>query len=1167
MPSGRIVAVRRGGPGRRALQAIPLVLAAAAGLVVPAAAQDRAAARVDPALLAGLKARSIGPAGMSGRIAAVAGVPGRHEVLYVGAATGGVWKSVNRGLTWEPVFDEQPVASVGAIAVSPTSPDVVWVGTGEGNVRNSTSVGNGVYRSLDGGRTWEHLGLENTERIHKIVLDPRDPEVAYVAALGHLWGENPERGVYKTTDGGRTWRRVLYVDERTGAADLAMDPSNPNKLFASLWQFRRWPWSFESGGESSGLYVTHDAGESWKRITADDGLPRGPLGRIGVGIASSDPDVVYALVEAKRSALVRSDDGGVTWRAVNRSTNVAPRPFYYARIWVDPERPDRLYNVHGGLQASDDGGKTFKTIASFRSVHPDHHAFWIDPADPEFVVTGNDGGLYMSEDRGATWDFGANLPLAQFYHIRVDGEMPYHVYGGLQDNGSWKGPSRVRENGGIRNHHWEEVGFGDGFDTSPDPEDPMRGYAMSQRGFLIRWDLRTGERKSVRPPPPDPETELRFNWNAAFAQDPFDPATIYYGSQFVHRSTDRGDSWEVISEDLTTDNPEWQKQRESGGLTPDQTGAENFTTILAIEPSPLDRGVIWAGTDDGRLHVTRDGGETWTSVEGNVRGVPPNTWIPHIEASPHDAGTAFVVFDNHRRSDWTPYVYKTADFGRTWTRLAGRGSGPGPRTPETGPDGVWGYALSIAQDPVDPDLLFLGTEFGLYVSLDGGGAWMRFTHGVPPVGVRDLAIQEREADLVLGTHGRAAYVLDDISPLRGLSPETLEEPLHLFEIPDAVQYVVKQTGASRFPGDEEFRGENRPYGALLTFSANRPGLPRPDEEVERERGGEGGAAGPRGGAPGEEREEDAERPPRVKVEVEDPMGDVIRTFERPVKLGVNRIAWNLRRDAFRRPQTGEEEEEESFFGGPSGAPVLPGTYTVRLTLGEASASGTVRVLPDPRQRIPPADRRARYDAILEAGGLRNAVADAITRIYDVRREIELVLRKARRADREAAEKAVSEEESVEAAGGAEGPGEEVTEPETVTGQERGAEEELGEETGAAAGARGPHAALIEAGMSLEKALTELEKRMWVPPDTKGIVAGDHLPWSKVNRAISFLSSSWERPSPSHLGYLEVARGAADGAVEELNRLLALDVAEFRRRVEASDLTLFRAFEPLGVERP
>ena len=494
------------------------------------------------------------------------------------------WRSTDGGVTFDAVFDDQDVASIGAIAVHPTANDVVWVGSGEGNPRNSASVGRGIYRTTDGGRTWTKLGLERTERIHRIVLHPGDADTAWVSAFGTSWGENEQRGVFKTTDGGETWRKVLYVDERTGCSDLILDPRNPNKLFASMWQHRRWPWAFKSGGPGSGLYRSLDGGESWQQLDQDDGLPKGDLGRIGLALAPSDPDVVYALTEAKKSVLLRSDDGGFQFRVVNRSDDIAPRPFYFCDIRVDPQDPNRVYNMHTVIDVSTDGGRSFETLVGWDAAHPDHHSMWIDPLDPQRVLIGNDGGVYTSRDRGRHWRFCANLPLAQFYHVAVDDDVPYHVYGGLQDNGSWRGPADVWENGGIRNLHWQEVCFGDGFATLPDPEDSLQGYAMSQGGSLVRWNRRDGSRKSIRPPAPE-DVELRWHWNAAIALDPFAPGTVYYGSQFVHKSDDRGGSWQVVSPDLTTDNPEWQRQEESGGLTIDVTAAENHCTLLTIAPS------------------------------------------------------------------------------------------------------------------------------------------------------------------------------------------------------------------------------------------------------------------------------------------------------------------------------------------------------------------------------------------------------------------------------------------------------------------------------------------------------------------------------------------------------------------------------------------------------
>ncbi len=505
-----------------------------------------------------------------------------------------------------------------------------------------------------------HLGLERSERVHRVVLHPVNPDIAYVAAMGPI---------YKTTDGGTTWERMLHVNERTGAADLVMDPTNPNKLFAAMWEHRRWPWFFKSGGAGSGLHVTHDGGVTWREFTENDGLPKGELGRIGIAIARNDPNTVYALVEAKRSALIRSDDGGRTWRTVNREPGVAPRPFYYADIRVDPENENRLYNIHGRATESDDGGKTYRTIVPSSLIHGDVHELWIHPENNRLLMMGNDGGVGISYNRGATWRFVENLPLAQFYHINVDLETPFNLYGGLQDNGSWMGPSEVWHARGIMNFDWGRVGSGDGFATLNDFGDSRYGYSMSQQGNLRRFDKLTGQRKDIQPVHPD-GVPLRFSWNAAINVDPFDSTTIYFGSQFVHKSSDGGESWEIISPDLTTNDPEKQRQAETGGLTRDNTGAENHTTIITIAPSPVERGVIWVGTDDGNVQLTRDGGETWTNTVDRISGVPPNTWVPHIEPSKFDGRTAFLVFDDHRRGNWTSYIYKTTDYGRSWQRLA-----------------------------------------------------------------------------------------------------------------------------------------------------------------------------------------------------------------------------------------------------------------------------------------------------------------------------------------------------------------------------------------------------------------------------------------------------------------------------------------------------------------
>jgi photosystem II stability/assembly factor-like uncharacterized protein len=1060
----------------------PSLLCAALAAALPA--------QIDAVRLEGMQCRSIGPAGMSGRVASIDAVHADPTVIWVGAATGGVWKSTNGGLTFAPMFDEQPVAAIGAVAICQSQPDVVWVGTGEGNPRNSASVGNGVYKTLDGGKTWTHCGLEATGRIHRIVLHPRNADVAWVAALGRAWGENEERGVFKTTDGGRTWTKVLYVDQRTGAADLVIDPGNPDKLLAAMWDYRRWPWSFRSGGPGSGLHATRDGGSTWSKLGKSEGLPDGELGRIGLAIAPSDPRVVYALIEAERNALLRSDDGWRTFRTVNRETDVAPRPFYYADIRVDPERPDRVYSLHSQLTVSDDGGRTFRPLGSFREVHPDHHELWIDPRDPRHLFNGNDGGVYESRDRGASWRFVSNLPLAQFYHVRVDMDVPFNVYGGLQDNGSWRGPSTVWENGGIRNHHWAEVGFGDGFDTLPDPQDSMAGYAMSQQGYLMRWDLRTGERENIRPAAHD-DTELRFNWNAGIAQDPFEPGTIWFCSQFVHRSRDRGASWEVMSGDLTSNNPEWLRQPQSGGLTLDVTGAENFCTIIAIAPSPVRRGQLWVGTDDGRIHVTSDGGASWASVEQNLPDVPANTWVPHIVPSQHAADAAYVVLDDHRRSNWTPYVFETTDNGASWKSLASAD--------------LRGYCLSLAEDPVDRNLLFLGTEFGLWFSVDRGAHWQQWTHGLPTVSVHDLVVHPRDGDLVIGTHGRAIFVLDDVAPLRGLRAETLAKPLHFFAVPDAQQYQVRQTGASRFPGSTEFRGETRPYGALLTFVVNGDDLPA-RENLPPQRGPRGGddddddadAEGERGGK-------------RVTVRVRDAQGNQVRKLERPVHRGVNRIAWDLRTDGPKSPP--QPRGRRGFDRERGGPEVLPGSYTVELQWGEHKATQAVRVLADPRQEIAKAEREAKQAALQRTHDLQNAVTAAIERVQKARADLKTILARA--------------------------------------GEKN--------DDGKAA-----HPELVETGKALSKALDDLEKKLWTPPDTKGITRDEHA-MARLGAARGALSSSWGAPKPDDRRLLELAERDAGAALDALNRFTAESLEPFRARVEAAGIGLLAPAEPLRIK--
>lgn len=918
-------------------------------LASPLVAQD-----IDLGKLKAMEARSIGPAGMSGRVTAIEAVHANPNIIYAGTASGGLWKSTSGGTDWAPIFDEQNVASIGSIAIYQRNPNVIYVGTGEGNPRNSQTSGNGVFKSLDGGKTWTFIGLENTRTIHRIIVHPENADVVYAGVQGAPWGENPERGVYKTTDGGETWEKILYVDEKTGIGDLVMDPSNPNKLIAAMWEYRRWPWFFTSGGPSSGLHVTFDGGKTWTQRTEEDGLPKGELGRIGLAIAPSNPSVVYALIEAKENGLYRSDDGGFKWTKV-ADQNIGNRPFYYADIFVDSQNENRLYNLYSIVTVSNDGGKTFEVLLPYNDVHPDHHAWWTHPEDPNLLINGNDGGLAISRDRGDTWRFVENLPLAQFYHISYDMETPYNVCGGMQDNGSWCGPSQVWRAGGIRNSYWEEVAFGDGFDVMMDASNPRYGFAMSQGGYLQRFDRETGNGKLIRPIHPD-NVPLRFNWNAGIAQDPFDTETIYYGSQFVHKSTDRGDNWTIISPDLTTNDPEKQKQRDSGGLTYDVTGAENFTTILAISPSPMERSVIWVGTDDGNVQVTRDDGATWTNVVGNIQGVAEGAWVPQVHASTYNAGEAFVVFGDHRRNNWEPYLYHTTDYGRSWNRLVDS-------------DDVWGYVLSFVQDPIEPNLMFVGTEFGLYVSFDAGSNWHQWKHGYPTVSTMDLAIHPREHDLIIGTFGRAAYILDDIRPLRALAAEgtqLLDETLHVFEPPTAILATYKQATGTRFAAEAMFAGENRPYGAMISYVVNPP-------ETEEETDGE-----------------EAESKPAPKdaiIKIISASGDTLRMLKGSVEPGLNRVTWTLNRKGTRFPGSPEPGPNANEPGGP---PVLPGTYTVHISYGDETATTQVTVMADSRLEVSLADMEAKNALRMRMLERMERATEAVDRLRDAQETIDTI---------------------------------------------------------------------------------------------------------------------------------------------------------------------------------
>lgn len=889
--------LRRFVPRRLAALAVTAVLAPAA------VAQD-----IDSNTFGGLSARAIGPATMSGRISALDVVPSHPLTLYVGAASGGVWKSTDGGVSYKPIFDEH-TQSIGAVRVDPSNPKTIWVGTGESWTRNSTSIGDGVYKSTDGGDSWQRMGLENSERIARIEVSSKDSNTVWVCATGHLWNANEERGVYKTTDGGKSWKRTLYANADTGCSDISVDPQDPRILYAGMWTFRRTGWSFSSGGAGSGLYKSTDGGESWKPLA--NGLPPGLKGRVAVAVAPSRPSVVYALVESEVTALYRSDDSGGSWAEMNTAFNLQVRPFYFAYLVVDPTDFDTIYKPGLSLTLSEDGGKTFSSGGFGGGPHSDHHALWIDPRNPKQLILGTDGGVYISYDQASHWRFVGALPVSQFYHVTYDMERPYNVYGGLQDNGSWMGPSEAI--GGVRNKHWQNIGSGDGFWAMRDSSDPDYVYTESQGGAITRINVKTGESRDIKPVPEAGDPDYRFNWNTPIAQSPTRPGVLYLGGQFVFRSLDQGASWTKISPDLTTNDPAKQKQRQSGGLSIDNSSAENHTTIFTIAESPKDPNQIWVGTDDGNVQLTRDGGKTWTNLAKNFPGLPKNAWVSTLEPSPFDAGTAFATFDNHTVGDMKTYVYETTDFGQTWKSL--------------GSDSLAGYAHVVRQDPVNPSLLFVGTELGLYLSVDRGATWARFSGNLPKVAVRGIAIHPREGDLILATHGRGVYIIDDLTPIRQLTPEIRNAEVAFLPARTAVQKI--EAGIQDFAGDDEFSGQNPDDAAQIVYYLKK-----------RHVVGE------------------------LKIEVFGPDGKLLSTLPAGKRKGINRVSWSMRLPPPKLPPaTSLVIGGGNSFEGPR---VLPGTYTVKLTKGGQTLEQKMEVVSDPRAKHTAEDRAARYAAALEA---------------------------------------------------------------------------------------------------------------------------------------------------------------------------------------------------------
>ncbi len=917
--------------GRLAGLCLPLLLAGPSVSAIPAQEAATAPVQFDSGTISGLPARNIGSAEMSGRVSAVAGIKEEgRTTLYVGSASGGVWKSTNGGSNFRPIFDRNKVQSIGAVAIDPSHPQTVWVGSGESWARNSTSMGDGVYKSTDGGDNWTNVGLPDSERIAKILVDPGDGNTVYVCATGHAFNDSDERGVYKTTDGGKSWRKVLAgANASTGCGMMSMNPSQPSTLYATLWDYRRQAWTFRSGGPGSGIFKSTDKGEHWSEIApgAATGLPEKPYGRIAVAIAPSNPKVVYAMVESAHSALYRSGDDGKTWTRLDASQFMVWRPFYFANLIVDPKDENKVFKVDGPLLLSIDGGKSFQSTAN--SAHGDHHDVWISPDNPNLVFTGDDGGLWRSQDGGTAWEHMENLPVAQFYHVSVDNADPYRIYGGLQDNSSWVAPSSYP--GGVANAQWENMYGGDGFWMWADPSDSTYLYAEAQGGTIGRVNRYTHEVRAITPYARYGEKKLRFNWNTPIQMSPNEKGTIYIGSQFLYRSRNHGQSWDRISPDLTTNNPEKQKQEESGGVTIDNSSAEMNNTVYAISESPKDGKVIWAGTDDGNVQVTRDGGAHWTNVTANLHGVSKEPIVSWVEASRYSEGRAYVTLDTHMNGDPTPHVFKTSDFGTTWEQF------------DTAASHVRGYAHVIKEDTVNPDLLFLGTEFGLWVSIDGGKRWAQYAgDAFPAVAVRDLVVEPRSSDLVLATHGRGIWIIDNISPWRSLNTETMAKDAAFFDPPPVIQYISTFGGWAE--GDNSYRGPNRPEDAAITYYQRR-----------RHIFGD------------------------LKIEIFDEGGKLVDTVASSKHRGVNRATWPMRLKPPRVPPAA------SILGAAAVGPrVLPGTYTVKLTKDDQVYTTKLNIVMDPRATYTLEDRKLQFALCSRLGDMLNHMSWLVDAVAGVR---------------------------------------------------------------------------------------------------------------------------------------------------------------------------------------
>jgi photosystem II stability/assembly factor-like uncharacterized protein len=871
--------------------------------------QTKAQVKINAATFGSVEARALGPGTMSGRITAIEGINSESRKIYVGTAGGGVWRSTNAGASFKPVFDKY-CQSIGAIAIDQSNPTTIYVGTGESNMRNSVSIGNGMYKSTDAGENWVRIGLDSTEHISKIIVDPKNSNTIYVAVPGALWSDSPHRGLYKSTDAGKTWNKILYVDEKTGCADIAINPNQTNIIYATTWQFRRKAYSFESGGKGSALYKSEDGGKNWRKITK--GLPEGDFGRVALALAPSAPENLLAIVESNNTGLFISSDHGETWKPQSATVNVVSRPFYFSTLVIDPKDNKRVYRPAFQFSYSDDGGYSFND-ASYDGgwVHSDHHALWIDPNNTSHMFLGTDGGVYISNDRGATWIYCQNLPVGQFYHVAVDNANPYRVYGGLQDNGSWMGPSA--NPGGISNRDWKGIYWGDGFWTVPDPNDLNTAYAESQGGSSARVNLTTLKSYSATPQQSQSQEKLRWNWNSPIVFGKHNTKNLYVGAQYLFKSTDQGRNWTAISPDLTTNDKKKQQQEESGGLSADVTSAENHCTIFTIAESPFNENVIWIGTDDGNLQLTKDGGKTWTNLSSNYAqaGIAAQSWISSIEPSRFDSNVVYVTFDNHTYGDQQTYLARSKDMGKTWTRI---------RSNEFS-----GFAHKIREDAVNKNLLFLGAEMGLFATIDGGENWFRMKNNIPDYAlVRDIQIQERDNALIVGTHGRGIYIIDDITAFRTMSKELAEKPVVLFDTKQIELTTGKYGGGTPFSGG---------------WNADNPAEIPPFQYYLKERPVTGD----------------------VKVDILDMEGKVIRNLPAEKRKGINKVTWNQRL----KPAKVAEGGTKIDFGGFSAPKVLPGKYIFKLTVGKDEYKDTFELVHKDRPDYKLEDRILQHDVCMK----------------------------------------------------------------------------------------------------------------------------------------------------------------------------------------------------------